>query len=329
MLGPLRPIIWISIPESEGTLARLLAALPRLFTPVDSLQCSLVSTTDRADRHPLAIHTMTGSLTALLPGPRTLLGVVTPRPLPDASTLTTAVVATRLPLRQSKIVFRLRANLTVLMMSPRLPPVLRLVGQPGTVGLLPGWRPHLVLRLLSQSQRIIVLLPVLLPQVLLRVRADRWVSVVRRAVNLGDPVLAADFEVVASEEGLMEVFEAVVEVVLGAVAECLLTAVEGGARVSTPESRLMRMLGSLRLVLAGPSPQQLLLLLEAVVGLPQQFVRGVTVPRLLTLARSASHQTDSRSQTVPRRPRPPAPAPAVVHPTPPAQVFLPPVPAPE
>lgn len=326
MLGPLRPIIWISIPESEGTLARLHDALPRLFTPVDSLQCSLVSTTDRADRHPLAIHTMTGSLTALLPGPRILLGVVTPHPLLGASTLT-AALAIRLLLRQSKIASRLLANLTVLMMSPRLLPVLRLVGQQGTAGLLPVWRPHLVLRLPSRFQRIIVRLPVLLPQVLLLVRVDRWVSVVRRAVNLGDPVVAADSEVVASEEGLMEAFEAVVEVVLGAVAECLLTAVEVVARVSIPESRLIRMLGSLRLVLGVLSPQHLLL--EQVVGLPQPFVRGVTVPRPPTPARSVSHQTDNRSQTVPRRPRLPAPAPAVVHPTPPAQVFPPPVPSPE
>ena len=328
MLGPQRRIIWISIRHRGGIPGQLLAALPRLFTPVDSLQCSLLSTTDRADHHPLAIHTMTGSLTARLQDPQIPLGAVTLHPLPDASTLTTAVVAMRLPLQQSKIGSRLRANLTVLMTSPRLLPVLRLVGQPGTVGLLPVWRPRLVLRPLSQSQRIIVLLPVLPPLAPLRVRVHRWVSVVRRAVISVDPVVEGVSEVVASEEGLRGVFEAVgEEVVWRVVAECLLMAVEAVARVSIPGSHSMRMPACLRPVLAGLSPQQLLP--EVVVGLPQSFVRGVTVPRLPTRARSASPPTDNRFRTAPPRLRLPAPAPAVVHPTPRAQAYPLPVPAPE
>ena len=269
---------------------------------------------------------MTGSPTALLRDPPSVLAAVTPRPLPDASTLTTAVAAIRPLLRQSKIVFRLRANRIGLMMSPRLPPVLRLVGQPGIVGLRPVWRPRLVLRLLSQFQHIIVPLPVLLPQVLLQVRADRWDSAVRHAVSLGDPVVVGVSEVVGSEAGLTEVSEAVGEEVLGVVTACLPTAAEVVARVSTPESRSIRMLACLRPVLVDLSPK--LLVREAVVGLPQPFVRAVTVPRPPTHARSASHQTANRSPTVPRRPRPPVPAPAVDPPTLPAQAFPPPVPAP-
>lgn len=305
---------------------RLPAARPRLFTLVDSRRCNLLSTIGRAERRFLATHTMTGSLTALLRDPPSLLAAVTPRPLPDASTLTTAVAAIRLPLRQSKIEFRLPANLTVRMMSPRLLPVLRLVGQPGIVGLRPVWRPPLVLRLPSQSRLIIVPLPVLPPQALLRVRVDRWVSAVRHAVSLGDPVVVGGSEVVDSEAGLTEVSAAVGEVVLGAVAECLPTAAEVVGRASTPESRTMRMLVCLRPVLVGPSPK--LLLREAVVGPPLPLVREVTAPRPPTHARSASRQTANRSPTDPRRPRPPVPAPAVVPRTPRAQVFPPPVPAP-
>lgn len=269
MLGLQRRIIWISIPDREGILARLLAALPHLFILVDSLRCNLLSTIDRADHHPLAIPTTTGSLTALLQDLQSLLGVVTLHPLPDANTLTTAVVAMRLPLRQSKIASRLLANRIGLMMSPRLRPVLRLVGQPGTAGLRPVWRPLLVLRLPSRSQRIIVPLPVRLPQVLLRVRADQWVSVVRHAVNSGVPVVVGGSEVVGFEEGLTEVFEAVEEeeVVLGVEAECLPTAAaEVVARVSTPENRSTRMLACLRPVRAGLSPK--LLPREAVVEDP-------------------------------------------------------------